>query len=227
MDEVLTYSKTQNDSYVYWTPYLTLLSPSGKSGQLCARAFPSKKTWRISLSIGTRITMILCVVYLLRIFKMFHGLMNNPVLFTVATSFGHTLRPKLVAAVNNKYYARMWKFKFPNIVQVLILLLIHFSIIVLSIRRPHRYVNIAVRDSAVIFVGICQRFPLSKRKLAPRSVAAKQCRLIPPVAYYPPNHSTAFQSPPPPALSLQKREKEQRENIWRYDHFHNVMFWFT
>jgi hypothetical protein len=38
-----------------------------------------KKTWRTSLSIGVRITMIHCVVYLLRIFKMFHGLMNNPV----------------------------------------------------------------------------------------------------------------------------------------------------
>jgi len=34
-----------------------------------------------SLSIGVRITMIRCVVYLLRIFKMFHGLMNNPVLY--------------------------------------------------------------------------------------------------------------------------------------------------
>jgi hypothetical protein len=39
-----------------------------------------KKTWKVSLSIGVRITMFLCVVYLLRIFKMFHGLMNNPVL---------------------------------------------------------------------------------------------------------------------------------------------------
>jgi len=41
--------------------------------------FSLKKTWRVSLSIGVRITMIRCVVYLLRIFKMFHGLMNNPV----------------------------------------------------------------------------------------------------------------------------------------------------
>jgi len=39
-----------------------------------------KKTWRVSVSIGVRITMIRCVVYLLRIFKMFHGLMNNLVL---------------------------------------------------------------------------------------------------------------------------------------------------
>jgi hypothetical protein len=29
-----------------------------------------------------RITMIRCVVYLLRIFKMFHGLINNPVYLT-------------------------------------------------------------------------------------------------------------------------------------------------
>ena len=38
-----------------------------------------KKTWRVSLSIGISVAMIRCVVYLLRIFKMFHGLMNNPV----------------------------------------------------------------------------------------------------------------------------------------------------
>jgi hypothetical protein len=34
------------------------------------------------LSVGVRITMIRCVVYL-RIFKMFHELMNNPVLCAV------------------------------------------------------------------------------------------------------------------------------------------------
>jgi hypothetical protein len=38
-----------------------------------------KKTWRVSLSISVRITMIHYVVYLLRIFKTFHGLINNPV----------------------------------------------------------------------------------------------------------------------------------------------------
>jgi hypothetical protein len=37
-----------------------------------------KKTWKVSLSIGVRISMIRCVVYLLRIFKIFHG-MNSPV----------------------------------------------------------------------------------------------------------------------------------------------------
>jgi hypothetical protein len=35
-----------------------------------------KKTCRVSLSIRLRITLIRCVVYLLRIFKMFHRLMN-------------------------------------------------------------------------------------------------------------------------------------------------------
>jgi hypothetical protein len=38
-----------------------------------------KSLERFSLSIGVRITVILCVVYLLRIFKIFHGFMNNPV----------------------------------------------------------------------------------------------------------------------------------------------------
>jgi hypothetical protein len=38
-----------------------------------------EKTGRVSLSIGVRITMIRCVVYLLRIFKMFHVLMSKPV----------------------------------------------------------------------------------------------------------------------------------------------------
>jgi hypothetical protein len=37
-----------------------------------------KKNGRVSLSIGVRITTIRCVVYLLRIFKRFHGLMNSP-----------------------------------------------------------------------------------------------------------------------------------------------------
>ena len=41
-----------------------------------------KNIWRASLSIGVRITMIRWVVYLLRIFKLFHGLMKNP-LFSI------------------------------------------------------------------------------------------------------------------------------------------------
>src|SRR5215472_3442061 len=45
-----------------------------------------KNTWRVSLSIGVRITMIRCVVYLLCIFKMFHGHMNNPVFGSTAPS---------------------------------------------------------------------------------------------------------------------------------------------
>jgi hypothetical protein len=38
-----------------------------------------KNTLRVSLSIGVKITRIRCVFYLLQIFKMFHGLMNNTV----------------------------------------------------------------------------------------------------------------------------------------------------
>jgi hypothetical protein len=37
------------------------------------------KTWKVSLSIGIRITMIRCVVYLLLIFEMVYGVMINPV----------------------------------------------------------------------------------------------------------------------------------------------------
>jgi hypothetical protein len=37
------------------------------------------KTWKVSLSIGVRITMLRCVVYLLLIFIMVQGRMNNPV----------------------------------------------------------------------------------------------------------------------------------------------------
>jgi len=43
--------------------------------------FSLKKTSTVSLSVDVRITIISGVVYLLRIFKMFHGLMNNPVQF--------------------------------------------------------------------------------------------------------------------------------------------------
>jgi hypothetical protein len=37
------------------------------------------KTGKVSLSIGVRIAIIRCAVYLLLIFKVFHGLMNNTV----------------------------------------------------------------------------------------------------------------------------------------------------
>ena len=52
-----------------------------RSGGVLHGARPGwlKKTSSFSLYY-VRITMILCVVYLLQIFKMFHGLMNNPVL---------------------------------------------------------------------------------------------------------------------------------------------------
>jgi len=43
------------------------------------RGFFLKKKLKQFLSIDVRITMISGVVYLLRIFKMFHELMNNPV----------------------------------------------------------------------------------------------------------------------------------------------------
>jgi hypothetical protein len=44
-----------------------------------------KETWEVSLSIGVRFTMIRCVVYLLLIFKMFHGLMNNLVYYKLGS----------------------------------------------------------------------------------------------------------------------------------------------
>jgi hypothetical protein len=50
-----------------------------KSGHIEHLWNMQKKTWRVSFYIGVRITIIRCVVYLLRIFKMFRGLMNNPV----------------------------------------------------------------------------------------------------------------------------------------------------
>jgi hypothetical protein len=43
-------------------------------------SFPLKRErGKVSVSIGIRITMISCIVYLLLIFKMFNGVMNNPV----------------------------------------------------------------------------------------------------------------------------------------------------
>ena len=76
-DKVLAYSKTQNDcssllnaifaNTVFWRQI---------RATMCA-GFSLKRTWRVFLSIGLRITMIRYIVYLLRIFKMFHGLMNN------------------------------------------------------------------------------------------------------------------------------------------------------
>jgi hypothetical protein len=50
--------------------------------------FLEETTWRVSLSIGVRIAMIHCLVYLLRIFKMFYGFMNKPVfLFSLLRDF--------------------------------------------------------------------------------------------------------------------------------------------
>jgi hypothetical protein len=59
------------------TCYYCLLAAN--QGNYVSELFPKKKTWKVSLSIGIRITMIRCIVYLLLIFKMLHGLMNNTV----------------------------------------------------------------------------------------------------------------------------------------------------
>jgi hypothetical protein len=45
---------------------------------MCA-TFSFKNIWREYLSIGVRITLIRCIVYLLRICKLFHDLLNNSV----------------------------------------------------------------------------------------------------------------------------------------------------
>ena len=67
-----------------------------------------KKTWRVSLSIGVRNTMIRWVVYLLRILKMFHGLMNNPVLITNCRSqWPRGLRRRSAAARLLRFWVRM------------------------------------------------------------------------------------------------------------------------
>jgi hypothetical protein len=64
-------------------PYLLLLSPSGKSGQLCARAFPFKDLESFSLSLSLSLSRRknyhdpLRSVFVAN-FKMFHGLMDNP-----------------------------------------------------------------------------------------------------------------------------------------------------
>jgi hypothetical protein len=62
-----------------YTCYYCLLAAN--QGKYVGELF-LKKLWKVSLYIGVRIVMIRRVVYLLPIFKMFHGLMNNPVLKT-------------------------------------------------------------------------------------------------------------------------------------------------
>jgi hypothetical protein len=56
--------------------YCRLLAAN--QGNYVREHFLKKKTWKVCLSIGIRITMIHCAVYLLLIFKIVHGLMNNP-----------------------------------------------------------------------------------------------------------------------------------------------------
>jgi hypothetical protein len=52
-----------------------------------------KKTCSVSLSIRVRITMIRCLVYLLLIFKMVHGPMNNPI---YSSRFFHIANPQFI-----------------------------------------------------------------------------------------------------------------------------------
>jgi len=59
---------------------MSAVLPKVDTSSICEISKKKKKLESFSLSIGVRTTMIRCVVYLLRIFKMFHGLMNNPVL---------------------------------------------------------------------------------------------------------------------------------------------------
>jgi hypothetical protein len=79
MDEVLAYSKTQNDcSRLMNAIFATNCLLEANQGNYVRGLFlKKKKKLRVSLFIGIRITTIRCVVYLLHIFKMFHGLMNN------------------------------------------------------------------------------------------------------------------------------------------------------
>ena len=67
-----------------------------------------KKAWRVSLSVGVRTVMIRWVVYLLRIFKMFHGLMNKPVFacsfylldYLIASSCGWCINNNVIIIIN-------------------------------------------------------------------------------------------------------------------------------
>jgi len=62
--------------------------------------FSLKKTSTVSLSIDVSINTIRCVVYLLRIFKMFHGLMNNPLYIILRSA--HTLYLCVLCGSQNK-----------------------------------------------------------------------------------------------------------------------------
>jgi len=61
-----------------------------KGGNIEASVKYVKKTWRGFLSIGVRTTMIRLVIYLLRIFKMFHELMNNSV-YKTRSHYDHNM----------------------------------------------------------------------------------------------------------------------------------------
>jgi len=79
-----------------------------------------KKLGRVSLSIGIRTTMIRWVVYLLKIFKMFYGLMNKP--FSNVLSFRilpnwtficyltiGTIQCKIQIVAHKKIYIYLWQ----------------------------------------------------------------------------------------------------------------------
>ena len=72
-----------------------------------------KKTWRVSVSIGVRNTMMRWVVYLLRIFKMFHGLMNNPVLSYVINIKSEIFRLLIYVCTVGSSVSRVAYFPFP------------------------------------------------------------------------------------------------------------------
>ena len=68
-----------------------------------------KKTWKVSLSIGVRTTMIVWVIYLMQIFKMFHGLTNNPVYIYIYI-YIYNVTHKYLTINHNKFLrpVRLW-----------------------------------------------------------------------------------------------------------------------
>jgi hypothetical protein len=77
-DEVLAYSKTKW-LLKFTERHICYYCPLAANRATMFTSFSLEVTWRVSLSISVRMTIIRCVVYLLQIFKMFHGIMNKPV----------------------------------------------------------------------------------------------------------------------------------------------------
>jgi hypothetical protein len=69
-----------------------------------ARQLFFKTTWKVSLSIGVRITMISCVIYSLLIFKMVHGL--SPLFWTHTDTCKAKQKCKLFPELAITYYSR-------------------------------------------------------------------------------------------------------------------------